>query len=81
MALGLGELVSLDDGNSIVDVGNGITIGRTWAYGEVDIGFLIDTAETIDGVPCVTIEHIVEYKRIADRPRDREHLRIIKNHT
>ena len=29
------------------------------------------------GIPCVLLEHIVAYKRIADRPKDRAHLAVI----
>ena len=39
---------------------------------------LIDTAEVIDGLPFVRLEHVVAYKRIADRPKDREHLRLLE---
>jgi hypothetical protein len=52
-----------------------VTLGRRWAVGEVDVGHLIDTAEVIDGLPFVRLEHVVAYKRLIDRPKDREHLR------
>jgi hypothetical protein len=68
----------LEDGNIIFTLGDNITIGRSWAYGNFEIDMPIDTADLIRDVPCVRIEHIVEYKKIADRPRDREHLAIIE---
>jgi hypothetical protein len=74
----LGRRSSLPDGNEIVTIGDAITVGTTWAYGSFDIDELIDTAEMIDGVPCVTIDHVVAYKRIANRPKDRAHLAIIE---
>ncbi len=52
-----------------------ITIGRSSGYGDFDIDHLIDTAETIDGLPFVRLEHVIAYKRIAGRPKDLEHLR------
>lgn len=81
LARNLGSSRLLADGNTIVDLGNGITIGTSWAYGEFDIDALIDTAEIIEGVPCVLVDHIIEYKRIADRPRDRHHLKVIEQKT
>lgn len=74
----LGRTKTLADGGEIIVIGGDITVGTTWAYGDVDIDRLIDTAEMIDGVPCVTIDHVVAYKRIADRPKDRAHLAIIE---
>jgi hypothetical protein len=76
----VGELGILEpDGVEIVNVDGGvITIGRSWRYGETSIDALIDTSETLDGIPCVRLEHIVAYKRVADRPKDREHLRAIE---
>ena len=79
----VGEVVVLEpDGVDIVAVdGGAITIGRSWRYGDTPIDTYIDTAEEIDGIPCVLLEHIVAYKRFADRPKDRGHLRIIESRT
>lgn len=77
-ARSLGRPSVLPDGNVIVTIGGAVTVGTTWAYGDVDVDQLIDTAEMIDGVPCVTIDHVVAYKRTADRPKDRAHLAIIE---
>ena len=41
------------------------------------IGQLIDTAERIDGLPFVRLKHVVRYKRLARRPKDLEHLRLL----
>jgi len=60
--------------------GGQVTLGVRWAVGEVDVGHLIDTAEVIDGLPFVRLEHVVTYKRIADRPKDREHLRLLEEY-
>jgi hypothetical protein len=55
-----------------------ITVGRSWGYGTFDIDQLIDTAEIIEGLPFVRIEHVIAYKRIADRAKDRAHLRLLE---
>lgn len=73
----LGTPVVLDDGAVIYQIGDGITVGSSWAYGEFSIDHLIETAETIEGVPCVRLEHVIAFKEIADRPKDRRHLALI----
>jgi len=67
----------LGDGTVIFEIGANITVGRSWAYGEFSIDELIDTAEKIDGVPCVLLEHVIAFKELADRPKDRLHLALI----
>ena len=57
-----------------------VTLGIRWAIGSFDLSHLIDTAELIDGLPFVRLEHVVAYKRLADRPKDREHLRLLEAH-
>ena len=76
----LGELVTLSEHSvDVVSLLDGaITIGRSWAYGNVDIDELIDTAEVIDGLPFARLQHVVGYKKIAGRPKDREHLRLLE---
>ena len=55
-----------------------ITVGTEWAIGDFDVDDLIDTAELIEGIPFVRLEHVVAYKRIAGRPKDREHLQLLE---
>ena len=55
-----------------------ITIGRSWAYGTPDIDALIDSAEQIDDLPFVRLSHVVEYKMIANRPKDLDHLGLLR---
>ena len=77
----IGELVHLDAYNvDIVEIGDMITVGTSWGYGDVDIDHLIDTAEDIDGIRCVQLQHVVAYKRVAARPKDLAHLDIIDQH-
>lgn len=75
----IGELVELPEhGVTIASLFDGaITVGTEWAIGDVDVDELIDTAELIDGIPFVGLEHVVAYKRLARRPKDREHLRLL----
>lgn len=77
----LGELTYFDDENPCVDLFEGrLTFGVTWKYGDFDLDELIDTAELIDGLPFVRMEHVVAYKRAAGRPKDLEHLRQLAGH-
>jgi len=76
----VGEVLYLE--NHDVEVigidGDAITVFTSWAYADGDIAELIDTAELIDGFPCVLLEHVIAYKLIADRPKDRAHLAVIQ---
>lgn len=75
----LGELVNLVqyDVDVVSFLDGAITIGTSWAYGDVDIDEVIDTAEIIDGLPFARLEHVVRYKKVAGRPKDLEHLRLL----
>ncbi len=77
----IGEAEEFENGRKMYRIGDDLTFGNYWYFGDFDIDELIDTAEPIAGVPCVLLEHIVTYKRIADRPRDREHLAAIEART
>lgn len=74
-----GEKLILSDGAHLASFFDGaITGGATWKYGSFDIDELIDSAEMIDGLPFAPLVCVVEYKRNADRPKDREHLRLME---
>jgi hypothetical protein len=80
-ALSRGNLVSLPDGDEIVSCFEGaVTVGRSWAYGDFDIDELINTADVIDGIPFVRLEHVVRYKEIAARQKDLTHLGLLADH-
>ena len=71
----VGEPSTFDDENECVNLLDGrITFGITWKYGSFDLDELIETAEIIDGLPFVSLEHVIAYKEAADRPKDQEHL-------
>lgn len=80
-AQALGTDVVLEDGAMIYQIGEGITVGTSWAYGDLSIDQLIDSAEMIDGVPCVQLQYVLAYKLIADRPKDRSHISVIRERT
>ncbi len=76
----LGTIGTFPDGNRRVDLFDGrITFGNSWLYGSFDLDELIETAEWIDGLPFVRMEHVIVYKQAADRPKDREHLRKLED--
>lgn len=81
-ALELGDLVYLEEHDvKVVSFDDGaITVGTSWAYDEFDIDQLIDTAEIIDGLPFVRLEHVIRYKEAAARPKDLAHLRALANY-
>jgi hypothetical protein len=67
-------VVVMQGADETVHLGNGLTFGRSWGYGVFDIEKLIDDAEIIEGLPFVQLDAVIEFKKIADRPKDREHL-------
>ena len=79
-ALSVGELVYLEDYDvDIISIEDGlITFGRSWGIGEFDIDELINSAEVIDGLPFVQLQHVIAYKQIAARPKDRAHLELLR---
>jgi hypothetical protein len=72
----MGEIRYLEQYDlSVVSIMNGrITFGNEWGIGDFDVNLLIDTAETISGLPFVRLEHVIAYKRIANRPKDIRHI-------
>lgn len=75
----LGELVHLEEyAIDVVHIDEHITVGTRWAIGDFQVDELIDTAEPIAGIPCVRLEHVISYKQIAGRPKDRMHLEVIE---
>jgi hypothetical protein len=64
--------------DATVDLGNGLTFGTSWGYGVFDIEKLIDHAEIMEDLPFVTLDAVIEFKKIADRPKDREHLKLLQ---
>lgn len=76
----VGELTYLPDFDvEIVSCFGGmVTIGTRWAIGDIDAGRVINSAETIAGLPFAGLEYVIAYKEAAGRPKDREHLRLLE---
>lgn len=74
----LGEIV-LVDGDETIDLGNGLHFGRGWGYGDFDVDALIADAENIEGIPFVRLGAVIEYKVLAGRPQDLQHLVLLKD--
>ena len=58
-----------------------VTFGTSWGIGEFDVDQLIDTAEIIDGLPFVRLEHVITYKQVRSSPKDLLHLEQYRNAT
>lgn len=75
-----GELVHLPEHDiTIASLHSGrLTVGTSWAIGDVDIDDAIETADQIEGIPWVRLDLVAEYKRVAGRSKDIEHLRLLE---
>ncbi len=63
--------------------GNGILIGHVEAFADWkpwfdDASMLIDTAEIIDGLPFVRLEHVISWKKSMGREKDLKDLELIE---
>jgi hypothetical protein len=57
-----------------------IEVYHVWYPGEWDIDQLIDTAEMVDGVPFVGLEHVIAWKKIMGREKDAIDLALIEEY-
>ena len=64
MANQIGTSQNLEEyGVTVVTICDGrISFGRSWGIGNFDVDDLIDTAEIIEDLPFVRLEHVVHYK-------------------
>ena len=76
----LGTVKFLPEYNvNVVTMSNGaITFGKEWGIGTFDIDELIASAEIIDELPFVLMEHVIRYKKIRANPKDMRHLNALK---
>jgi len=51
-----------------------VTFGTRWGIGAFDVDALIDTAELINGLPFVRLQHVITYKELRASPKDLLHL-------
>lgn len=47
---------------------------------EDDVDALIDDAETVAGLPCVSLADVLRFKLDSDRPKDRPHIAVLRAH-
>ena len=65
---------------TVVSMANGaVTFGSTWGIGKFDTDALIESAETISGLPFVQLRYVIEYKMIRSMPKDLTHLEAIRS--
>jgi hypothetical protein len=70
-------VVSYDERHevSIASHCNGrVTFGTEWAIGRFDVDELIDSAEMVNELPFVQLQHVVAYKTIRGSAKDLLHL-------
>ncbi len=58
--------------------GGAVTFGMEWGIGNFNIDELINTAEIIDALPFVRMEHVICYKKIRSSEKDLLHLDALK---
>lgn len=56
----------------------GIEIWSGWLDDDIDT--LIDGAEMVAGLPCVSLEQVLDFKLKANRPKDGPHIAILRRH-
>ena len=64
------EIVALFDGR--------VTFGNKWGIGNFDLDELIDTAEYIEGLPFVRLDHVVAYKLQRKSAKDGRHIELLR---
>jgi hypothetical protein len=57
---------------------DGIELWNDWGPGTWDLTQLIKTAETIDGLPYVTLDQVLLWKKINGRPKDLDDIKKIE---
>ena len=64
-------------GDPVVGLG-GVEIFGGWLG--MDADGIIDRAETVWGLPFARLEDALAFERLLERPKDREHVRLIREH-
>ena len=80
-AKSIGDVQYLEEhGVTIASINDGqISFGREWGIGNFDIDRLIDDADTIDDLPFVRLQYVVQYKRIRNSAKDRSHIAALQS--
>lgn len=74
-ALALGETVPGREDLCVV-LEHGVEVWSGW-LGE-DVDRLIDRAENVGGVPCVSLHEVLAFKLGEDRPKDQPHIALLR---
>ena len=74
------QVTKSGDGYVIEIPDSAIEIFDSWAPGDWDIEALIDEAEEIDGIRFVQLEQVLKWKKMMNRPKDAEHIRLIEEY-
>lgn len=72
--------ISKEDGKTEYLEKNRIEIYHTWGPGEWDMGTLIDSADTINGLQFVKLEYVRTWKQRRKAPKDIEDIDLINNY-
>ncbi len=67
---GVGHVISLFEGQ--------IEVYDSWTPGDWDVNELIKTAEITEGIRFARLEDVIKWKKVMGRPKDTEHLAMIK---
>jgi hypothetical protein len=65
--------------NIVVMADGALTFGTKWGIGNFDVDELIATAEIIEGLPFVSLEHVICYKKIRSSEKDLQHLAALES--
>ncbi|MFA6131648.1 MAG: hypothetical protein WC702_01075 [Patescibacteria group bacterium] len=71
------EIKTMPDGSPYLCNGE-IELWKNWKPGQWDLKQLIEEAETIDGLPFVRLETVLEWKRMKGREKDLKDIEIIE---
>ncbi len=77
----LGTMEYLDNYDvTVVTMCDGrLSFGTSWGIGDFDIDELIDSAEIIEGLPFVRLQHVVRYKLQRASDKDMLHLKALED--
>lgn len=77
----LGPVALTKSGFQVVSLCDGrIEVFDGWAPGDWNLGLLIDGAKIIEGIHFVTLAQVLYWKRLMNRPKDAEHIRLLQEH-
>ena len=60
--------------------GGRLSFGTAWAIGSLDVAEVIDSAETIIGLPFARLRYVAAYKESSRRDKDLAHLTALERY-